>query len=183
MPIFGLRELARRREDGVSERGIYQGYGLQGVDGKGRVAIPAALRTILMANAPSPEGKDGGSVIISTHESSRCLVGYDSGFSRELLDSAKGRQALALSTGGALDFNLGRKVMGVAEATPFDGSGRFILPEFPRFHAEIDLYALFFGVGDYFEIWNPKTLVDAENAPEVMKAAARFFMKQKGIDL
>ena len=67
-------------EDGVAERGDYQGSGLALVDDKGRVAIPNALRSTLAANSPRADGKDGGTVIIAwwddKTERMRKAVGY-----------------------------------------------------------------------------------------------------------
>ena len=64
----------------MADRGYYQGDGIGLVDDKGRVAIPSALRTILAANAPKANGKDGGTIVIGAHQKSRCLIAYDPGF-------------------------------------------------------------------------------------------------------
>ena len=66
---------------------------------------------------------------------------------------------------------------------PFDGSGRFIMPGFPRFHAKIGAHAFFYGTFDYFEIWDPATLLQADRVPEVQKACARYHCGLKGIAL
>lgn len=39
----------------MAARSIYRGYGLQGVDDKGRVAIPGTLRPTVEANNPRTE--------------------------------------------------------------------------------------------------------------------------------
>jgi hypothetical protein len=36
---------------------------------------------------------------------------------------------------------------------------------------------------DFFEIWDPKVLVECDSATEVQKQAARYFMGEKGIAL
>ena len=61
----------------VAARGRYQGHGIGLVDDKGRVAIPNALRATLQHNAPRPDGKDGGTIIVGPHEFHDCLVAYD----------------------------------------------------------------------------------------------------------
>ena len=71
----------------------------------------------------------------------------------------------------------------LGELVPFDGSGRFILPELMLFQAGIAQNAFFYGVFDYFEIWDPATLVAAEDIPESVKDAARFYCGKKGIAL
>ena len=66
---------------------------------------------------------------------------------------------------------------------PFDGSGRFIMPAFPRFEANIGTNAFFYGTFDLIEIWDPKTLMEAEGIPRVVKSCCRFHCQQKGIAL
>ena len=165
-------------EVGVSDRGLYQGSGLGLVDDKGRVAIPASLRATLAANAPRADGKDGGMVIVSVHQDARCLIAYDQAYAATL----KGQldvQEVDPGT-GRRDFNVKRGAA-LGELVPFDGSGRFILPELLLHQAGIAQNAFFYGVFDYFEIWDPKTLVEAEGIPDAVKAAARFYCGKKGI--
>ncbi len=166
----------------MAERGLYQGYALQLVDDKGRVAIPAALRGTLDDNL-RVEGRDERKVIISTHEDEPCLIGYDAGYARELAEDLKARERDNLMPGGRRDYNIKRRGAGASEALPYDSSGRFILPPFPRDLVNIDGFAFFYGVLDYFEIWDPRTLIEAEGPPKAMKDAARFFLKQKGVTL
>lgn len=168
----------------MSERGGYQGCGLQLVDEKGRVAIPAALRATLLANTPQVEGTKGaGTIVVSTHQREKCLIGYDPAYAADLQRRLTAREEANTLPGGEIDYNIKRRGIGAAEATPFDASGRFIMPAFPRFHAGIGKHAFFWGVLDYFEIWDPATLVATEQAPEVMKSAVRFFAAEKGIAL
>ena len=168
---------------GVSVRGRYQGDGIGLVDDKGRVAIPAALRTTLSANAPKANGKDGGTIIIGAHPKNRCLVAYDPGYV-DILPSAsiaakpstRPRTARTTTTSSAPPRR--------GEAVPFDGSGRFIMPAFPRFYAGIRGHAFFYGVLDYIEIWDPD---DADrhrrHAPRRASEMARFYMAEKGVKL
>lgn len=163
-------------------RGRYQGDGIGLVDDKGRVAIPAALRGTLAANAPKANGKDGGTIIIGAHQKNRCLIAYDPGYVDILADKLDRREAEHTSVDGEFDYNIKRRAA-QGEAVPFDGSGRFIMPAFPRFHAGIGGHAFFYGVLDYIEIWDPKTLVETPEAPELMKSMARFYMARAGADL
>ena len=60
----------------MSGKGIYQGYALQAVDEKGRVAIPSSLRATLIARAPAGiDPKDAQTVVLGFHESDPCLIG------------------------------------------------------------------------------------------------------------
>ena len=141
--------------DGVVERGEYQGSGLGLVDDKGRVAIPASLRSTLAQNAPRADGKDGGTVIIGVHQRNRCLVAYDPGFVAVLKSRLDMREAGHTTDDGEYDYNIKRR-----------GANAF-----------------FWGVFDYIEIWDPKTLIDTDDAPDMMKSAARFHCAEKGIAL
>ena len=165
-------------------RGRYQGDGIGLVDDKGRVAIPAALRATLAANAPKDGGKNGGTIIVAPHQntSTKCLVAYDPGYTDILAEQMDRREAAHAGPDGEFDYNIKRRAA-AGEAVPFDGSGRFIMPGFPRFYAGIAEHAFFYGVFDYIEIWDPRTLIDTDGMAENVKAAARYHMTQKGVTL
>lgn len=167
---------------GVLVRGRYQGEGIGLVDDKGRVAIPSSLRTTLAANAPKADGKTGGTVIVGPHQKSKCLVAYDQGYLDILAEQLDRREAEHTGPGGEFDYNIKRRAA-AGEAVPFDGSGRFIMPAFPRFYASIGEHAFFYGVLDYIEIWDPATLIAEPDIADNVKAAARFHMMQKGLTL
>lgn len=144
---------------GVSGRSSYRGYGLQQVDEKGRVAIPAPLRAALLTLSPvDDDGKTATTVVLQAHERHPCVRAYDLNYAiaREAELEALARQnALA---DGSLDDDMLRGGM-VSDEQPFDTSGRFVMPGFPRKHAHIGKWAFFYGVGRYFEIWDPATLI------------------------
>ena len=166
----------------MTQRVDYQGDGLGLVDDKGRVAIPASLRAILAQNSPRADGKDGGTVIIGVHESSKCLIAYDPGFLPILKAQLDEREANFRLEEGARNPSFKRQAA-QGEAVPFDGSGRFIMPGFPRFHANIGTNAFFYGTFDYIEIWDPATLLQDDRIPDVQKSCARYHCAQKGIAL
>ncbi|MEG8016705.1 MraZ C-terminal domain-containing protein [Sphingomonas sp. LR55] len=83
------------------------------------------------------------------------------------------------SENGEYDYNI-KRAAASGEAVPFDGSGRFIMPAFPRFYAGIKGHAFFYGVLDYIEIWDPATLIATDGMPPVVKEMARFYMAEKG---
>ncbi|MDP1025622.1 division/cell wall cluster transcriptional repressor MraZ [Sphingomonas sp. KR1UV-12] len=164
------------------DRGRYQGDGIGLVDDKGRVAIPAALRATLAANAPKADGKTGGTIVIGAHQKNPCLVAYDPLYLDILAAQLDKREAEHVGPDGEFDYNI-KRAAASGEAVPFDGSGRFIMPAFPRFYAGIGEHAFFYGVLDYIEIWDPKTLIETDGIPRVVKAMAAFHMQQKGIAL
>ena len=168
----------------MSDREYFRGYALQGVDDKGRVAIPAALRSTLEANTPvRSDGKEARQVVISIHEEGACLVAFDVGFANAQIDELKERERNVVGTSGERDWILLRRGIGPSETVPFDASGRFIMPGFPREMAGIGEHAFFIGVGDTIEIWDPRRLDAHPTVPEQTKAANRFHCRQKGIAL
>ena len=152
------------------------------MDDKGRVAIPNALRSTLAENAPRADGKDGGTIIVAVHEDQPCLVAYDPAYLTELKAELDKRTELSRGSDGKVDPNIKRNGAN-GEAVPFDGSGRFIMPGFPRFHAGIDQHAFFWGTLDAIEIWDPKTLVETHGLPRAMVSACRYHCQEKGIAL
>lgn len=166
----------------MASRSWYQGGGLGLVDDKGRVAIPASLRQALAANAPKADGKSGGTIIIGPHDTSKkCLIAYDPAYLDIIAEKASAREAASTAATGKVDYNIKRRVA-VGEEAPFDGSGRFIMPAFARFYAGITEHAFFVGVLDCIEIWNPRTLIEAEDYDaEGAKEMARFYMQERGV--
>ena len=150
------------------------------MDDKGRVAIPNALRSILAENAPRPDGKDGGTIVVAVHEDQPCLVAYDPDYLLELKAELDKRVELSRGVDGKVDHNI-KRAGANGEAVPFDGSGRFIMPGFPRFYANIGANAFFHGTLDYIEIWDPKTLLSTPGVAPSMVAACRYHCHEKGI--
>lgn len=166
----------------MAGRGRYQGHGIGLVDDKGRVAIPNALRTTLAANAPRPDGKDGGTIIIGPHERHECAVAYDPAYVEIRAQQLDAHEAQFTAADGSYDDNIQRRAM-AGEAVPFDGSGRFIMPAFPRFHANIGSHAFFFGMNNRIEIWDPATALADETLDSTVKKMIRFYMAEKGVQL
>ena len=165
----------------MSSRGIYQGYALQGVDRKGRVAIPAPLRAVVEANNPrGPGGDIVRTLIVAAHETEKCLIAYDQAYPLELQAALSARVAQIAEPGAAPDWNPKRINMGAVDLMPFDASGRFVLQGFPRDYAQIEDLALFLSVGDFFEIWSPAMLEASKTAPERAKELARYLLKNRG---
>lgn len=163
-------------------RGRYVGSGLGLVDDKGRVAIPATLRATLLANAGGPDARSG-TIIVGAHQQSKCAVAFDPAHLDRLAEDLDRREREHTAEDGEFDYNIKRKGGLGAESTPFDASGRFIMPGFPRFHAEIGGHAFFWGSLDLIEIWNPQLLLDAPGVPDVMLSALRYHLAEKKVTL
>ena len=71
---------------------------------------------------------------------------------------------------------------GATEEVPYDSSsGRIILPPMMRRKGGIEDLALFIGVGETFQIWNPTLFLADTNIPEDMKDIARFRLEERGL--
>ncbi|HRX38925.1 MAG: division/cell wall cluster transcriptional repressor MraZ [Caulobacterales bacterium] len=114
------------------------------IDAKGRIAAPAEYRRAMKLDSfngffcvPSLVGPHldcGGSDFI---EALQAMISALDPFDQDRID-------------------LQESVIGQARPIPFDGDGRFILPQILRDHAELDEQALFVGCGSTFQIRSAK---------------------------
>lgn len=156
-------------------RGLFRGRGLQGIDAKGRVGIPASLRATIEANSADR------TVVIDRHATKPCLIGYDRGWSDQLRNRIERDHERRLERGETVDRDADfRRAFATAEDLPFDASGRFVLPPFHRSKAQLGDQAVFLGLGDTFEIWDPATLVAQPDIDEGLREVIAFDLSQKG---
>ncbi len=146
----------------MAQVGVFSGAALALPDKAGRLALPAALRNSVPGESKGdgPGESKGRQIYITTHEVAPCLVG--SGADRLQLIAARIDRAedIAVQRGEAFDrFAMQRRLFGPGETVPIDGSGRFILSEVLAELAEFSGEIFFFGVGQYFEIWDIATLL------------------------
>jgi MraZ protein len=168
---------------GVSERELYQGAALQLVDAdKKRLAIPASFRNAIVTNSPGIDPRDIR-VTIAEHPEAPCLIGYDRGWLALAHQEASERDRQFVAENGRRDYNIKRLAGGAGEQVGFDASGRFVLPGYLAAGAGIATYAYFWGSLDYFEIWDPASLIADADATEKMKKPLRYFAAEKGIAL
>ena len=117
------------------------------IDAKGRVSIPASFRAVL-----ERDGYAGGIY---------CYPSLDA----PALDC--GGERLAQKIDGLLaglpDYSDERDELSVAlygdvQVLAIDGDGRIVLPEGLRAHASLDAAITFVGLGDKFQMWEPRAL-------------------------
>lgn len=158
---------------------LFQGSALNAVDAKGRVSVPAPLRSVIERRG------DARTITLAKHEVFPALSAYDPAYAA--LKYAKiERLAEKEETVGASEFDYARRTMmafGATEEVPYDSSGRILLPPMMRRNGKIEDLALFIGVGETFQIWNPKLFLAEKNIPEDMKDIARFRLEERGIAL
>ena len=140
---------------------LFQGSALNAVDQKGRVSIPAFLRSVIERRG------DARTIVLAKHDSFPCLSAYDPGYAA--LKHAK------------LEYQQ-RNLMAFAatEEVPYDSSGRILMPPMMRRKGEIGDLALFLGTGETFQIWNPQRLLDERRIPDDLKDIARFRLEERG---
>ena len=159
----------------MADRAVFKGYALQGIDGKGRVALPASMRLII-------ERQGGEAKVTLTDDRKRgCLRASDLGWSNRLFDRAAADADSARGTDREIDRDeVGSLTLGPLDDVPFDTSGRFILPPFLKGKGKLDTLAFFWGAGDSIEIWNPETLLANPDADEGKKERCAWLMAERG---
>jgi len=177
--------LARAREEGRSrcegERSLalehlFQGSALNAVDAKGRVSIPAFLRSVIERRG------DARTIVLAKHEAFPCLTAYDPAYAA-LLHSKLERLSEKEETNAdaAIEYQQ-RNLMAFAatEEVPYDSSGRILFPPMMRMKGRIGDLALFLGTGETFQLWNPELLLEDKRIPEDLKDIARFRLNERG---
>ena len=142
----------------MTDTGLYEGSALQGVDPKGRVAIPADFRAVIERNSAAR------TVVIGFHPTLPCLRAYDMGWSHEE-EARLNRLELGGADAEAVQ-NERESIFGEVERTGFDPSGRFVMPDFHKEEAGIDGEAFFQGAGRTFNIWSPERLMAEPSVSE-----------------
>lgn len=165
----------------MSARGIFQGYGLQGVDDKGRVAIPAAIRQVLEANNPrSASGEVLRTISFAPSETHNCLIAYDQGYPAIMAEQLAARAAAVAEPGAPLALDAFRIGNGIVDTAAFDASGRFVLQGYPRKFARIGALAMFLSIGPYFEIWNPDVLLEERGEDRRLRGLVEYLLEERG---
>ena len=163
--------------DGVALEHLFQGSALNAVDAKGRVSVPAFLRSVIERRG------DAKTIVLAKHESFPCLSAYDPAYAalkhsklERLFEKEEGNPA------AALDYQQ-RNLMAFAatEEVPYDSSGRIVLPPMMRRNGRLEDVALFLGAGETFQIWNPSQFLKDARIPEDMKDIARYRLEERGL--
>ncbi len=154
----------------MADRELYLTYGLQAVDAKGRVAVPAKLRSVLERNAEARE------LLVARHPDHGCLAAFDLGWPRILHARIDATEAA-----GETDYNVTGEAFGDLESVPYDSAGRFVLPAFFRRRARIDKWAFFHGRGNTFNIWDPWVLKDDAQIAAGTRELVEFCLEERGL--
>jgi MraZ protein len=140
---------------------FFQGSALNAVDAKGRLSVPAFVRSAIEQNS-----KDR-TIILAAHEVSPCVVAYGPGYSRRLkaeLEERRGREEERGAASREGHYSSRRRAFGTVEIATYDPSGRILMPQKMRRRGRIEDLALFIGIGDVVEIWNPRIALEQGDA-------------------
>lgn len=131
---------------------IYSGQGFSLQRDKNRFVLPAPFRSTLK------QSSDGPVVCLAKHDRWDCIVGF--GLSRldEFNAQIEQEQAIALQRGEPFDTDKRAMDLFGFHEVPFDGSGRFVLPDPIATTAGIGDQLYFHGAGKFFTAWNPEAL-------------------------
>ena len=156
---------------------FFQGSALNAVDAKGRLSVPAFVRSVIERRS------DARAIIVGAHEVSPCLTGYSRAHSQELYAELERRRLAGEEKGAAVEehYARARRLFGMTEDVPYDSSGRIILPPMMRRKGKIEDLALFVGVGGVVEIWNPR--IALEEGDRDLKEIAAYRLEEKGISI
>lgn len=136
----------------------FRGYYKHSVDIKGRVAIPTSFRQILPPKTKNKlllnKGRDNTIEVHPLNEWEK--------FEKNILLNLSRFQADSLRIRRLLQTNV---VM-----VRLDFQGRILIPAQYKQYAQIEGEAIIAGVGNYFEIWNPK------NFNDYLKSADEHFL-------
>ena len=156
---------------------LFQGSALNAVDAKGRVSVPAFLRSVIERRG------DARTIVLAKHDRFTCLIAYDPAYAalgHENLERLLEKQ----ETDPSAELDYARRTMmafGATEEVPYDSSGRIIVPPMMRRKGQLEELALFIGVGETFQVWNPRLFLADKNIPEDMKDIARFRLEERGL--
>jgi|TARA_B100002019_G_scaffold249145_1_gene228368 MraZ protein len=112
------------------------------MDAKGRIAMPTRYRDRLLDSS-------AGRLVVTIHLQAKCLLIYPLPVWEEIEIQIQELPALKAEVG-----RLQRLVLGYASDIELDGSGRMLLPNALRSHAQLDKKVVLVGQGKKLELWS-----------------------------
>jgi MraZ protein len=156
----------------VTDTGLYIGGALQGVDRKGRVAIPVGFRTAIERNSAERI------ILVAYHPKLPCLRAFDSKWAADAEEDFR-RRLHEGADSSAVDAER-EAIFGEVDHAPFDPSGRFSLDQFARDEVHIKDRAFFQGAGPTFNIWAPEVLIEHPGVNDRVRRKCASLMAGKG---
>ncbi len=152
---------------------LFNGSALNAVDAKGRLSVPAFIRSVVERRS------EARAIILGAHEVDACLTAYDRNYARILYNENERRRLNEEGDDPQAHFARARRTFGVTEEVPYDTSGRIVLPALMRRKGRIEELALFVGTGGTFEIWNPRLALESGDSD--LRELAAYRLEEKGL--
>lgn len=152
---------------------FFSGSALNAVDAKGRLSVPAGVRSVIERRSEAKV------IVLGMHEVDPCLVAYDRNYGRFLHRENERVRLAEEAANPRARFARDRRTFGIVEEVPYDPSGRIILPRMMRSKGAIEDLALFVGAGAVVEIWNPRLAL--QSGDEGLRELAAYHLEEKGI--
>lgn len=121
---------------------MFRGVNTISLDSKGRLAMPSRYRDQLMSQF-------GGCLVATIDPMAKCLLLYPIDIWEEIQKKIEG-----LSSFNSDTRRFQRMMIGYATDLELDGSGRVLLPQVLRAHAELDKQVALVGQGKKLELWS-----------------------------
>jgi len=145
---------------------IYRGQDFSLQRDKNRFVLPTLFRSTVKASST-----DRPILCLAKHERWTCLTGFGLSRVEDFEAQIEREEQKAIQTGREFDRDLrSMQLYGFFEV-PFDGSGRFVLPEHVATIANIDKQIYFQGAGQFFTLWSPDELAKMGEGWEAAQAA------------
>jgi MraZ protein len=131
---------------------IYRGQGFSLRRDKNRFVLPNLFRGTVRESSQAPV------LCLAKHDRWPCLVGYGLSRVNEFETLIEQEREFAMKSGQPFDRDMLAMTLYNYHEVPFDGSGRFVLPEDLATLAEVDDQLYFQGAGQYFFVFAPAAL-------------------------
>lgn len=162
-------------EASVSDVILYSGNAVSVADGKGRFVLPLEMRR-QVRQASSDENR----LCLSIHIENGCATGFGLSHKKFLFEEVEELERLAREANRPFNGDLERENrLGSIEDVNFDDGGRFFLHPDIKEEAQITDVAFFYGVGRYFQIWNPEALVASPERPALIRNKVQRWLDQR----
>lgn len=121
---------------------MFRGINALNLDTKGRLALPARCREVLMAENVS-------SLVLTIDTDEPCLLLYPADVWQGIEDALQ-----KLPSFNAASRRIQRLLIGHATDLELDVQGRLLLPAILREYAQLDKKVVMIGQGNKFEVWD-----------------------------
>ncbi len=159
------RAKGRNRDIMAGQPFIYNGQGFSLLRDKNRFVLPNAFRGTVRESS----GKD--LLCLTTHDRWPCLVGFGLSRIQDFEQEIREQQDLAVRAGKDFDAEKRAADIYASYEVPFDGSGRFVLPEDLAALANVTDQLYFRGNGRFFTVWSPENLNEMDDGWKAAQTA------------